>query len=509
MRKDLLVLILIIILTFMNCASFPDPVDEKSSFLVGHIDIQSVKSKAKYGIMQILLSGKNGSTFTLTSSDITPDGYFLIPNIKPDEYFITGIQCQKLNFYLITSSYTIYSFQLLNYPLKVREGRINYAGHYNIKVMEFGNQYTYVSTKKKSLELRGKAINNIIKFHPDSEWSEQAHDRLSEIDQSYALYKKAQARYKEKKYDEAFKMIDAALKIVRDCGMYYNMRGLVNQIKKEYSLALIDFNEAIEFNPTVPDFYYNRGRTFELKKDEKSAIQEYLKSELYLHDFNKYIAPKNALDYYMIARAYLEDEKPDYNTAINNLKKSLAMTKNFASAHYTMAYCYNKQKKYKKTIDSYKEYLKLNPEHITVYHYIGNQYLYLKDYDKAIESYSQPIEKGKDQYESYAERSFCWFKKENYQNAMDDILKAIQIHNKAGWLFVYQGRILIMQNKLKEAVDSYTKAIHKSDNKDFRAYYYRGLANKKLNKNVEAEEDLQRAEELNESNLSYEYNTNE
>ncbi|MFA5090977.1 MAG: tetratricopeptide repeat protein, partial [Candidatus Omnitrophota bacterium] len=64
---------------------------------------------------------------------------------------------------------------------------------------------------------------------------------------------------------------------VEDASVIFN-NGISSMKKEEYTLALSDFNKAIELKPDMPEAYFNRGLVHLRKKDFVSALSDFNKA---------------------------------------------------------------------------------------------------------------------------------------------------------------------------------------------------------------------------------------
>lgn len=86
----------------------------------------------------------------------------------------------------------------------------------------------------------------------------------------------------------------------------HNNRGVAYKVKGEYDLALQDYNQAIQLNPSAANHYNNRGIIYRLKHDYDRAIADYDEA-IWLKD--GYVAA-----FYNRALAYTD--KGDYDRAL-------------------------------------------------------------------------------------------------------------------------------------------------------------------------------------------------
>jgi len=137
-------------------------------------------------------------------------------------------------------------------------------------------------------------------------------------------------------------------------GTAHNNRGVAYKVKGEYDLALKDYDQAIELNPSVASHYNNRGIIYRLKHDYDRAIADYdeaiwLKSNYVEAFYNRALAyvdkgdyggaladfgvvlkfnPKSALALY--ARGWMLLKKGDTETGDADIAAAKAINPNIA-----------------------------------------------------------------------------------------------------------------------------------------------------------------------------------
>jgi tetratricopeptide (TPR) repeat protein len=121
-----------------------------------------------------------------------------------------------------------------------------------------------------------------------------------------------------------------------------------------------------------------------------------------------------------------------------------------------------------------------------LYLWRGNTWYYKEDYDNAIADYDKVIEINPNFTDVYYNRGLAWFAKKEYDKAIEDYTKVIDL--KPDYADVYytdRGNAWMAKKKYDNAIADYTEAINKNPAFE-NAYYCRGLAKKE--KNVDPKE---------------------
>lgn len=120
-----------------------------------------------------------------------------------------------------------------------------------------------------------------------------------------------------------------------------------------------------------------------------------------------------------------------------------------------------------------------------LYVWRGNSWYNKKNYNGAITNYNKALEINPNYGLAYYNRGLAWFAKKEYDEAIADYTKVIKLKSfYADAYYNDRGNAWKAKGKYKEAIDDYTEAI--KINPDFvNAYYSRGLAKKEINIDLE------------------------
>ncbi len=117
------------------------------------------------------------------------------------------------------------------------------------------------------------------------------------------------------------------------------------------------------------------------------------------------------------------------------------------------------------------------------------------DYNKAIADCTKGIELDPKNAAAYGSRGLAWYAKKNYVKAIADYDKAIAIDPKPIDTYYNRGNAWYAKKDYVKAIADYTKVIEINP-KDAEAYYRRGLAWKDKGEYVKAIEDFATAKQL-------------
>ncbi|MBR1857880.1 MAG: tetratricopeptide repeat protein [Selenomonadaceae bacterium] len=134
--------------------------------------------------------------------------------------------------------------------------------------------------------------------------------------------------YKVKLYG---KIYTKAIQLNSNEPVYYNDRGSVLYMMKDYTHAIEEYTKAIKLNPDEALIYYNRGLVYKEVDESDKAIA----------DFSKTIEldPNSALAYCERGIVYLLNFK-DGSKAIIDINKSIALDPRYGKAYLARALYY-------------------------------------------------------------------------------------------------------------------------------------------------------------------------
>lgn len=300
-------------------------------------------------------------------------------------------------------------------------------------------------------------------------------------------------RWDYKDYSEALKNFNKAIEISPQFANAYHSRAIVYASLGQEEKALGDYNKAIELEPDNYEYYLSRGTFYvDNKQDYQTAIQDYSKSiefngkraEAYykrgnayhnlnqtdkaLIDYNKAIEvdSENAEAYYSRGYLYLFKLKK-YQAAIDDFNKVIELAPEIADGYNNRGVAYYNLKDYEPAIQDYQKAIELNPELIYPYGNLGRIYLEQKENEKAIEIFNRYISQYPNNelgYIGYSERSYIYLQLEEYEKALIDADKIIEITPNIPDGYIRKAHVYHSQGKYEEAIKAYNQGLAKDEN---------------------------------------------
>ncbi len=158
--------------------------------------------------------------------------------------------------------------------------------------------------------------------------------------------------YINKSYNEVLTLTSKTLRKRKLSALYY-VQGVCHAMLNNFDAAISSFNEAIEISPLDYNSLYERGRC-------RLKTGDYFMAE---YDFqaacNSYPSPNAS---YLLQLGSSQRLQYKYNTALDSLKKALAIDAKNANIYYQLGLTYQGMNQHKEAVFYFEESLKLKPE---------------------------------------------------------------------------------------------------------------------------------------------------
>lgn len=269
----------------------------------------------------------------------------------------------------------------------------------------------------------------------------------------FAYQNRGDARIHTGNLDGAIADFEKCIAINDKAAEAYNGRGLARYYKGDLDQALADYNKALSLDSNLAITYSNRALALVAKGNLDQAMADYDKS-IALND-------KNDLVY--SNRGHLRNQKGDLNGAITDFDKAIA----------------------------------LNPNSVDAYNGRGLTRYSREEFDEAIADFDKAIAISP-RATIYLNRGSARSEKSDYDGAIADFDKAISLNPNLAEAYNTRGLEHFYKVRLDLAIADYDKAI--AINPNFaEAYGNRALSLLWLRKDAQAEQDLKKCFQLNES----------
>jgi tetratricopeptide (TPR) repeat protein len=153
-----------------------------------------------------------------------------------------------------------------------------------------------------------------------------------------------------KEFDIALGDYNDAIRLNPNSAHVFNNRGRVWQAKQEYDKAIGDYNEAVRLDPRFTLAYCNRGIAWEAKQEHDRAIA----------DFNEAIRLDPRFVYAYRERGIAWAAKQEYDKAIADFNEAIRLDPKFAYNYSGRGIVWAVKQEHDKAIADFKEYLRLD-----------------------------------------------------------------------------------------------------------------------------------------------------
>ena len=370
-------------------------------------------------------------------------------------------------------------------------------------------------------------------------------DAAIKIDPKYAdaLNNRGFAFYRDGDYEKALIDFNAALAADPKYLSAYSNRGMLHMKTGDFEKAVFDFTEAIARSRSDIRFYaFRREAYLKLeRKDEAKADAEKIVWLRKLDRLNKWVAqdPKDPKTY--IQRASHLIEGGEEKIALTNYEQAIKADPQYAQAYSARAAHWYKQGEYQKALEDCDKALALERHH-EAYSVRGDAYLKLGDYDRAIADYDaskrfdvtvaqayflrakkhqeignnaqaakdfdasvtldpslaeQAIKANPKCAKAYSARAAQWYKQGDFEQALDDCNKAIELekHHEA---YSVRGDTYLKLGDYDRAIADYDVS-KRFDVTVAQAYFLRAKRHRENGNAAQAAKDLEAAIELDPS----------
>jgi tetratricopeptide (TPR) repeat protein len=287
-------------------------------------------------------------------------------------------------------------------------------------------------------------INLALKYYPND---------------AYVLYRCGAIYGQIGDIDEAFGLLNKAIEINPNDDFAFSIRGSVFKRYEKYDLALADYCKAIELDPEYADYYNLRASVYRNLNQEEKTLLDYTKA--------------------------IELDPDNQNI------------------WYGRGYAYYHFNRYTEALDDFQKVLELDSLNGDAINWMGVIYRNLGDLALAIKTYERGIALEEINPQSaafcYRNRAMIYETLKDYDLAIDDLDKAINLDPKNGGRYFLRANIYRDLNKKTKALIDYTEAI-KLDPKNQLFYFYRGGIHYQYQDYNEALDDFQKVLELDSLN---------
>ena len=371
------------------------------------------------------------------------------------------------------------------------------------------------------LKLYPKAIEyfeKVLAINPNHENAKKTK-RLAENagpDPSHSLFADGTACYHQKKYEEAVRLLDEALKHnPQHVDALYN-KSLALYALKRYEESVEGNDKVVSIDPEYTNAWYNKGLAlYYLKRyDEAMAanrkvlsldpnrVSAWQNQGLCHSSLGRYTEAIACFDKVLTLDPNHANAKTNRQLAVLEQKKGLPQEKREqVSQFYQQGYDHYKNAQYENAIAAYKRALALDPKHINARYNCALALYSLKRYEESIKENDKVLEFDPQYADAAYNKALALQFLKRDQDAITWYNKAIKIAPNRPNYHYNKGLVYYGQENYEAAISAFTAAVE-IEPKKTNALYNRGLCYSKLGKYRDAVDSYDKALQVDPSYVS-------
>jgi tetratricopeptide (TPR) repeat protein len=283
---------------------------------------------------------------------------------------------------------------------------------------------------------------------------------------------------------ELKRLDDAIQQKPQDASLYFK-RGKIRSTMKQDSLALVDFQKAVQLDSTKAEYFSAIGDILFEHKDISGSVAWIQKAVT--------LNPDDEVAHLKMAKLFLYTE--DYPKAFAEINTVLRGNVYNPEAYFLKGMCYKSMKDTNKAISSFQTAVQTDPRFIDAHLQLAIIYesrkdpLALKYYENAYKADSSTVEP------LYGQIMF-WQNQNKFEEAKKVCKRIIEIDRNYPKSYYNLGWMLLQEDSVEKAKRHFEMAIQvKPDYPE--AYFNRGLCSEILGDNTAAEADYKQALSFN------------
>jgi tetratricopeptide (TPR) repeat protein len=267
----------------------------------------------------------------------------------------------------------------------------------------------------------------------------------------------------------------------------YNNRGATYAILGQHEAALVDFNQAVEFDPTDAQVYTNRGHTYHALEKYEAALADYSRAidldpndatayasrgrtyaglrhyDVALADYSRALRldPTNARAYAFRGNTYADLRQ--YKEALVDYSQAIEFEATDATVYHNRGLTHHNLRQHKEALADYDRAIEIDPTLASVYYNRGNTYASLEQHEAAVADFSYAIELDPIDAEAYYNRGNSYARLGQYEQALTDYSQVTTLDPAHAKAYLNIGAVLGNQGQFREALSYFEKAAELGD----------------------------------------------
>jgi len=284
-------------------------------------------------------------------------------------------------------------------------------------------------------------------------------------------------------HQECVNTVDLAIEINPNVASYHFNRGNALNELKQFEAAVESYGKAIIIQPGLVEAHSNQGNALFALKRFHAALTSYEKAislkpdtaeVIYnqgnaffalnkfheaIESYDKAISIKPAMTEAFYNRGNALQELKNMEAAVKNYDIAISLNPNLYGAHSNRGKVLRELKQLEAAITSYDIAIALNPNLVEAHINRGNALQELNHFEAAIASYDKAISLKPDLAEAYSNRGNALRGLNQFDYALANFDKAISLKNDYAEAYFNKGNLLFQSKQFEAAVVSYDAAI--------------------------------------------------
>jgi serine/threonine protein kinase/Flp pilus assembly protein TadD len=277
----------------------------------------------------------------------------------------------------------------------------------------------------------------------------QAIDQGEPTAEAYNL--RGDAYYETGEYTKAIADYRSALGLDPKNALAYVNWSAVNVVQGNPQEALQNLDLAVQNDPTMISAYVNRGSRRAELGDKAGSKQDWEKAIA--------LSPQTAAEY--ASRGYAKSRNGDKRGAIDDNNQSLIINPNLARAHMNRAYVAYEKGNKESAMQTLEEALAINPNLVTALILKGEIFAFqdTPDWQAAIDAYSQALAVNPNDPDVLNNRCSAYFSTKQLDLAIADCDKGLKVNPNSASLYAGRGNIRLAMENYQGAVQDYSRTL--------------------------------------------------
>lgn len=265
-------------------------------------------------------------------------------------------------------------------------------------------------------------------------------------------YKSGISYVQQRKYAEAMREFEEAIKLKTDYAEAYHSLGPLYYLQDKPEEAVHAVKQAIRLKPNYPEAYNTLGSIYATQNKPVEATLAFMEALRIKPDYIEALVNLGWMHY---SQGKLDE-------AIQELKKASQLNPDHFDAHFVLALTYHQNQLHSKAVQEFKEASRIQPNHVETHQYLGTLYNLQGNHEEAVREFREVIKLGTEDAPAYNDLAWLLIDKDlNLDEGIEMAFKALQIGpnyvaamRTLAWGYYKKGRY-------QESVDWFQKALEK------------------------------------------------